>query len=257
MLGAGRVSGDEGQVDVGGGHAGELDLGLLGSLLQSLHRHLVAGQIHAGLGLEGLYHPVDDTLVKVVAAQTVVTRGSQNLLYAVADLDDGDVEGTAAEVVYHDLLVVFFIHAVAQRRRGRLVDDTLDVQTRDLARVLGRLTLCVGEVSGNGDNGGSDLLAQISLGVRLELLEHHRGDLLRGVSLAVDVYLVVRAHLSLDGRNGAVGVGDRLTLCDLTDQTLAVLGERDNGRSGARAFCICDNDGLAALDNCYTRVSCT
>ena len=152
MLGAGCVRGDERQVDSGGGHAGKLDLGFLGSLLQSLHRHLVAGKVYAGLSLEGADHPVDDALVKIVAAEAVVTGCRQNLLDAFADLDDGYVESTAAEVVYQNRLVVFLIYAVAERRGCRLVDDTLDVKTRDLACVLGRLTLCVGEVCGNGDD---------------------------------------------------------------------------------------------------------
>ncbi len=48
---------------------------------------------------------------------------------------------------------------------------------------------------------------QISLSVRLQLLQDHSGDLLRGVALAVDVHLVVGAHLTLDGemvRSGLV-----------------------------------------------------
>ena len=38
-----------------------------------------------------------------------------------------------------------------------------------------------------------------------------------------------------------------LTLCDLTDHTLTGLRECNNGRSGAIAFGIRDNDGLAAF----------
>ena len=52
-------------------------------------------------------------------------------------------------------------------------------------------------------------------------------------------------------------VRDRLTLCDLTDHTLAGLGERHNGRGGAIAFGIRNNNGLAALHNCYAAVGCT
>ena len=39
----------------------------------------------------------------------------QNLGHAVAHLDDGDIEGAAAQVVDHDLLVLFLIDAVCQR----------------------------------------------------------------------------------------------------------------------------------------------
>ena len=45
VLGPGGVGGDIGQVDVGGGDAGELNLGLLGGLLEALHGHLVPGQL--------------------------------------------------------------------------------------------------------------------------------------------------------------------------------------------------------------------
>ena len=46
----------------------------------------------------------------------------------------------------------FLIYAVSQRSSGRLVDDTLNFQTCDLAGILGSLALRVGEVSRNGDN---------------------------------------------------------------------------------------------------------
>ena len=99
------------------------------------------------------------------------------------------------------------------------------------------------------DDGLGDGLAQIGLGVSLQLLQHHGGDLLRGVGLAVDGDLVVGAHLALDGRDGAVGIGDGLALGDLADHTLAVLGEGHDGRRGARALGIGDDDGLAAFQN--------
>ena len=67
--------------------------------------------------------------------------GGQNLQNAVADIQDGYIERTAAEVVNHDLLLGFLIHAVSQRSSGRLVDDTQNFQTCDLAGVLGSLTL--------------------------------------------------------------------------------------------------------------------
>ena len=82
-----------------------------------------------------------DALVEVVAAQAVVAGGGQNLDDAVVDLQDGHIEGAAAQVVDHDLLGLLLIHAVGQGRGGGLVDDTLDVQTGDLAGVLGGLTL--------------------------------------------------------------------------------------------------------------------
>ena len=68
---------------------------------------------------------------------------------------------------------------------------------------------------------------------------------------------MVGAHLTLDGRNGVVGVGDSLTLCNLTYQTVAGLGEADNGRGGAGTLRVGDDNGLAALHNSYAAVGST
>jgi hypothetical protein len=70
-----------------------------------------------------------------------VAVGRLHLEHAVADLEDRDVERAAAEVVDGDRLVLLLVEAVGERRRGRLVDDALDVEAGDLAGVLGRLAL--------------------------------------------------------------------------------------------------------------------
>ena len=114
--------------------------------------------------------PVDDRLVEVVAAEVVVAGGRLDLEDAVADLEHGHVERAAAEVEDEDRLVGLLVEAVGQRGGGRLVDDALDVEAGDLAGVLGRLALVVVEVRGDGDDGAVDGLAEVGLGVGLELL---------------------------------------------------------------------------------------
>ena len=99
-----------------------------------------------------------------------------------------------------------------------------------------------------------DRLAQVGLGVRLQLLQDHGGDLLGGVALAVDGHFVVGAHLPLDGGNGAVRVGDGLALCHLAHHALAGLGEGHHRRGGAGAFRVGDDNGFAALDDRHTGV---
>ena len=78
MLGAGGVGGDIGQVDVAGGDAGQLDLGLLGGLLQTLHGHLVAAEVDAVGALELADQILHDALVKIIAAQAVVALLAQH-----------------------------------------------------------------------------------------------------------------------------------------------------------------------------------
>src|SRR3712207_3180870 len=69
-------------------------------------------------------------------------------------------------------------------------------------------------------------------------------------ALAVDLRgLPVGAHLALDAADGAVDVGDRLVLGRLADEDLAVLGERDDRRGGARALGVRDDRRLPALQD--------
>ena len=111
------------------------------------------------------------TLVDVVAAEVRVAVGRDDLDDLLADLEDRDVEGAAAEVVDGDEVVLALVEAVGERRRGRLVDDALDVEAGDAAGVLGRLALGVVEVGRDGDDRLGDLLAEVVLGGALELDE--------------------------------------------------------------------------------------
>ena len=96
---------------------------------------------------------------------------------------------------------------------------------------------------------------RIGLGVALELHQRASRDLLRGVGLAVDVVgLPALAHVALDRAEGAIGVGDRLTLGDLADEHLAGLRERDDRRGRAGALGVGDDDGFAAFEDRDHRV---
>ena len=133
-LGPGRVGGDVGQVDLGRDRRGQLDLGLLGGLLEALQGLLVLGQVHPLVALELAQQPIDDPLVEVVATEVGVAVGRLDLEDAVAQLQDRDVERAAAQVVDGDLLVLLLVEAVGQRRGGRLVDDPLDLEAGDPCR---------------------------------------------------------------------------------------------------------------------------
>lgn len=83
----------------------QFDLCLLSGLAKTLHSHLVLGQVHAVAALELVYEPFDHAVVPVVAAQLVVTSGCANFNNSIADLQKGDVEGSAAEVEDEDGLL--------------------------------------------------------------------------------------------------------------------------------------------------------
>ena len=179
--------GHERQVDRRLGHLAELDLRLLRGVLQPLQRHLVGAEVDAVSVLERLHEPIDDALIPVVAAQLRVAVGGLDFEDAVADLEQRNVERAAPEVEDEDGVIRFtLVEPVGERGRGRLVDDAEDFEARDLAGFLGGLALRVVEVRRDRDDGLRHGVAEVGLGVPLELEQDLGADLLRGPALAVD-----------------------------------------------------------------------
>ena len=246
---------NEGQRNGRGIHARKLDLGFFRRFLQALHRHFVFGKINAVALFEFLNHIIHNAFIEVVAAQTVVAVRGKHFKHAVGNFQNGNVERAAAQVVNHDFAVfLVFIESVRKRGSRRLVDDAQYVQSCDLARVLRRLTLRVGEIRGAGDHGVRDLAADIRFRVLFELGEDHRRDLLRRIRLFVDLHFIVAPHFALDRNDRFIGIGDRLTLCHLPDDTRTVFLKADDRRGRTRAFRVGDNDGLAAFHHRNARI---
>ena len=97
---------------------------------------------------------VDHAVVKVLAAQMRVAGRGLDFKDAVFDCENGDIEGTAAEVkdehvtLHADLLV----EAVRDGGCGGFVDDTQHVHARDGAGIFSGLALGVIEVSRHCDH---------------------------------------------------------------------------------------------------------
>ena len=257
VLRAGRIRGDEREVDVSAHHAGKLDLGFFGSLLQALHGHFIAAQINAGFLLEGIRDPVYDLVIEIVAAESGIARRGKDFENAVAYFEYGNIEGAAAEVVNHDLLVEVFIQTVCERGCRRFVDNTQNIQPRDLAGILCRLTLCIREVCRNGDDRLGYGGPEVGFRIGFQLLKYHCADRLRGVALSVHVHLIIGAHFALDGYYRSVRIGDSLSFCDGADHYFAVFGKCHDGRCGSVALRIGDDCGLAAFVDRHTRVCST
>ena len=92
----------------------------------------------------------------------VVAVGGEDLEHAVGQIEQGHVEGAAAEIEDEDLLLLVLLVQTIGERGGRgLVDDALDVEAGDAAGVLGCLALGVVKVRGDGDDSVGDGLAQV------------------------------------------------------------------------------------------------
>ena len=276
VLGAALVGSDEGQVDFSLLQLRELDLGLLGRFLQPLQGHAVFGEVNPLVLAELVDDPLDDLLVNVVAAQVGVAAGGFDFGDALAHLQDGDVEGAAAEVINGDGLFLLLIQPVGQRRRRRLVDDAHHFQPGNLPGVLGGLPLAVVEVSRHGDDRLRHLLAQEVLRRLLQLLQHHGRDFRRRVLLAHHVHarvavlrphdvvrnfldlvaylLVATAHEALNRIDRVLRVGDGLPLGYLSHQPLPRLGKTHYRRRQPTALLVGHHHRLAPLHHRDYRV---
>ena len=196
---------------------------------------------------------------------------------AVGDLEHRHVERAAAEVEDQDRLVLFLVEAVGQCGRGRLVDDALDLETGDLAGVLGGLALVVVEVGGHRDHRAVDTLAEVCLGVGLQLLQDHRADLGRGEILVVDLRRERRRSRRESTLYGTIdsssftsaslrpmkrliekivfsGLVTAWRLARVPTRRSPLVGERDHRRRSAAAFRVFDDRRLAALEDGHARV---
>ena len=270
MLGALRCCGDEGEIDLALGGAGELDLGLFGRLGKALQGLFVLAQVDAFVGLEAVGQVIHDHLVEVIAAQVSIATGRKHFEDTVADFEYGDIEGAAAQVKDENALVILLVQAVGQGRGGGLVDNAQNLKASDLAGVLGGLTLGIVEIGRHGDHRLGDRFTEVLASIFSQLAQHLGRDFLGGEllvehgALHLDIgagllngithllgffvdFINTAADETLDRIEGIFGVHDRLTLGDLTYQLVLVLrvGHHRGGR--AEAFGVGDHGGLTAL----------
>src|SRR5690606_37500628 len=178
------------QVDVGLLAAGQFNLGLLRSFFQTLHGQGVALQVDVGVFLELFHQEVDHPHIKVFTTQEGITIGGQyfelHFTVDVGNFDDGNIEGTATQVIDRNLAVTAaLVHAIRQCCGGRFVDDPLDLQTCNTPRVFGCLTLGVVEVRRYRDDRLSDRLTEVILGRLLHFLQNFGGNLGRRLLVAL------------------------------------------------------------------------
>ncbi|MNZ84135.1 NAD-specific glutamate dehydrogenase [compost metagenome] len=91
-------------------------------------------------------------MVKVVASQRGIPAGSQHFEHAAAQPQNGNIKGTAAQIVHRDNAFLPGIQAIGNRRRRRFVQQTQHVQPSQTRSVFGTLTLCIIKISRNGDH---------------------------------------------------------------------------------------------------------
>ena len=130
--------------------------------------------------LEFISHPVYDDVIEVIATKTVITGCSQYFECAVSQIKDRDIECTTAKVEYQDsLFLVGLVDTECQSCSSRFVDYSFNLETGDLAGILGCLSLRIVEICRNGDDGFCDRFTKIIFCILLHVLKDHSRDFLR------------------------------------------------------------------------------
>ena len=93
----------------------------------------------------GLFELLDQVIhhaqIKVVASQEGITIGGAYLEDSFAYIQDGNIEGAAAEVVDRDGLILFLVQPICQGGSGRFVNDAQHLKPGDTSGVFGGVAL--------------------------------------------------------------------------------------------------------------------
>ncbi len=108
-----------------------------------------------------------------------IAIGGDHLKDAFMQLENGDVEGSAAEIVDRDDAFFLAIETIRQGGGCRLIDQAQNFEAGHASRILGSLPLGIIEVSRHGDHCLGHRRAEITLRVPLELAQDVRGNFRR------------------------------------------------------------------------------
>mmetsp|Transcript_117754 Transcript_117754/g.315724 ORF Transcript_117754/g.315724 Transcript_117754/m.315724 type:complete len:219 (-) Transcript_117754:13-669(-) len=146
-------------LDRGGGGGRQCPLGRVALVLQAFHRARVLPHIGAAvLPLELLDAVLEDPVGEVLAAEVRVASRGLHLEDAVLDLQQGDVEGAAAHVIYQHSAraLAFRIKSVSQSRCSRLVNNPQHIEPANRSCILCRLALGIVEIRWHRDDSVGD-----------------------------------------------------------------------------------------------------
>ena len=198
-----------------------------------------------------------NAFIKIVAAQMIITACRQNFNHTITDFNDGNVESTAAQVIYHDLLLISMIQTISKGCTCRFVDDTQYIQTCNSTSVFCCLSLRVIEIRRYSDNCICDGFAQIVFCILTQFAQDHRTDFRRSIFCIVDIYIPVCTHGTLYRADGTLTVHNSLTLRSITHKAFTVFCKSHDRRCCALAQFIRDDHRSAAFDHGNAAIGCT
>jgi hypothetical protein len=128
------------------------------------------------LAFELLYEVVDETVIEILTTQVGVTSSRLDFEDTLLNSQKRDIEGSSTKIEDQNVALAFnlLVKTVCNGSRGRLVDNSENIETSNKTSVLCGLTLRVGEISWDGNNCIVDGSAKVCLRSLSHLDQDHR-----------------------------------------------------------------------------------
>jgi len=202
---------------------------------------------------------INQTRVEVITTEVCITAGRFDFKNTVAELQNGDIECSATEVINGDcLILILLIETISQRSGRRLVNNTFYSKTGNFACFLRSFTLRIVKVGRHCNDRFRNFFAEIFLSSLLHLLKHHSRYFLRRVRAVFNLYtscvvialhnfvrslfslffhlIMETSHESLNRRNCLFRIRNSLSFCRCTNQAFAIFGKSHNRWGCTAAF---------------------
>ena len=148
--------------DLGLSDTGQSPLGSLASTSKSSLSTGIFTDIQTSLLLEFALEMLEEGVVEIFSSKMGISRNSLDSENSVSDGEEGNIESSTTKIEDEDILLLgaFRIEAIGDSGGSGLVDDTEDVQSSNCAGVFGGISLTVGEICRDSDDGFFNLLAE-------------------------------------------------------------------------------------------------
>ncbi|MPM63602.1 hypothetical protein SDC9_110483 [bioreactor metagenome] len=155
--------------------------------------------------------PFGQSSVVVITAQCRIATRSDDFENAFRQTQHRDVERAATQVIHGIDAFGGIVQAVGNRRCRRFIDESQQVQARQLGRVLGGLALGIVEICWHGDHRTIDVVVEAVFGAKTQRGQNFRAHLHGGFLPACGL----DRHHALPGQR----IGQRITVGNVVEAT--------------------------------------
>ncbi|MNO93231.1 NAD-specific glutamate dehydrogenase [compost metagenome] len=136
-----------------------------------LQQLALGGRVQIGGQASLLDDPASNGMVEIIAAQGGIAAGGQHFEDTGRQAQDGNVEGTATQVIDGHNAFGVLVQAIGHGRCGRFVEQAQHIEAGQARSVLGGLALGVVEIGRHGDHRPHQIAAEGLLGALTQHLE--------------------------------------------------------------------------------------